>query len=205
MLGLRPRTITDWFEGYTATKKGIRVHYPGWMHKPEGGLLSFTDLIELWFVKQFRDHGVPLHKIRSTYAHQAKELDCPHPFLRKNHWIVVGKAITTVDVANDVEAIIEPTSAQLYLDQIVIDVGNKIEFDDQDFARCWFPLGKDRPIIVDPAMRHGEPTIKGHRLGTKDVFRLWKAEEQDVNLVCEAYEITEEEARAAIEWEISRN
>lgn len=169
--------------------------------------MSFTDLIELWFVRQFQKHRVPLEKVRSTYRLMSEKWDTPHPFLKKNLWLVVGKRILAVDIANDPDATVvsDPESCQLYLDKIALEVGNKIAFDDQDFACQWFPLGKAKPIVVDPAFGYGVPTIKGHRLRSKDVYQLWKAENEDVELVCEAYDITPEEVEAAVTWEISRN
>ena len=206
MLHMDTRTIKRWFEGYNKTVKGVQIHYPAWMHQPEGKLLSFTDLIELWFVQQFQKHRVPLSTIRSTYRTMSERLKCDHPFLRKNLWLVVSKKILVVDIARDLEATIsEPESNQLYLDQIVLNVGNMIEFDDQDFARQWYPLGRQQPVVVDPMMGYGEPTIKGRRLRTRDVFNLWKAEGENTELVSEAYEITPEEVKAAVAWETYKN
>ena len=206
MLGMDTRTIKRWFEGYDKTVKGVQIHYPAWMHQPEGGLLSFTDLIELWFVKQFQKHRVPLSTIRSTYRTMSERLKCDHPFLLKNLWLVVSKKILVVDIAHDLEATIsDPGSLQLYIDQIVLDVGNKIEFDDADFARQWYPLGKEQAVVVDPTHGYGQPTIKGRRLSTRDVFHLWKAEGENTRLVSDAYEITPEEVKAAVAWETSKN
>lgn len=209
MLGIEGRTIRRWFDGYTTSRQGVKIEYPAWMNQPDGDLLTFTDLIELWFVKQFQVHGVRLPRIRSTYHKMAQELRCPHPFLKKNYWLVVSKNILTVDVASDRtnRIVSDPESRQLYLNEIALDVGNKIEFDPDDFARRWFPLGRNRPIQVDPAMGHGETTITGRRLRTKDIFNLWKAEDQDNSLVKEAFRLSEDELEAALEWEllISKN
>ena len=162
--------------------------------------------MELWFVQQFQKHRVRLETIRSTYRLMSEELKTPRPFLKRTQWLVVGQRILAVDIAKDPAATIvsDPCSLQLYLNEIVLEVGDKIEFNAQNFACQWFPLGKAQPIVVDPSVGYGQPTIKGHRLGTREVFSLWKAEDQDTGLVCEAYDITPEQVKAAVAWESSK-
>ena len=201
LLNISPRTIHRWYEGFEVVKRGSVIRYPAWMHQPQDGILSFWDLIELWFVKRFQNHKVPLHIIRSTYRIMGDKLKSKHPFLRKNEWLIVGRSILAANLADDPEAIIEPATGQLYLDKIALEVGKSIEFDPDNFVRRWFPLGSDRPLVVDPEMNHGFPAVPGRRISSKHIYQLWGAENKDSEVVKSAFNISQSEFEAAIEWE----
>jgi len=60
----------------------------------------------------------------------------------------------------------------------------------------------DNPIIIiDPEIQGGDPTIKGHGIRTAVVYDLWLGEKKQIKPVCEWFNITEEEAIAAIDYE----
>jgi len=57
-------------------------------------------------------------------------------------------------------------------------------------------------IVIDPGIQGGDPTIVGHGIRTAVVYDLWLGEKRQIKPVCEWFRITEEEAMAAIEYEL---
>lgn len=203
LIGMRSNSIARWYDGYSTRRNGKVIVYPAWMHQPKDGLLSFTDLIELWFVRKFQQHKVSLPRIRSTYKMMSERLKTEHPFLKKNLWIVASSSILAVDASDDPDAkvISDPESGQLYLDKIILEVGDKIEFDQDDFARRWFPLAKSKPVQVDPDICYGRPVVAGTRVLTSLVYSLWEAEEHNNEFVKSSYDLSDEQLQAALELE----
>ena len=81
---LSRQTVTRWLRGYTHGKDGQRHSEPLWKpdYQNEGDQieLSFRDLIELRFVKAFRDLGVGLNTIRECYRRAVSEIHDDRPF-----------------------------------------------------------------------------------------------------------------------------
>jgi hypothetical protein len=78
-------SISRWVKGYHYPLGGrIRQRPPVFEadFKPLQGryALSFLDLMELRFVKAFRDHGLSFHKIRTAAIRAAAILNTHHPF-----------------------------------------------------------------------------------------------------------------------------
>lgn len=197
------RTVSRWYEGYTVNRGGKTIEYPAWMCQPKNGMYSFVDLIELWFVKRFQEHGVPLHRIRFVYQLMSERLKTIHPFLRKNSWTVVSRTILAADLAGDPDARVnyEVGSGQGFLEQIVLEFGDKVEFDQDDFVSRWFPFGKGGLVEVDPSVCFGYPVVSGTRIPTKSVAGLWKSEGKDFCGTAKAYGISEDQVRAAVKLE----
>src|SRR5262245_52267055 len=79
------QTMTRWLRGYDYARQGVRHHLdPLWVpdYPSEGNALelSFRDLIELRFVKVFRDIGLSLPAIRHCFERAVEEVHDRRPF-----------------------------------------------------------------------------------------------------------------------------
>lgn len=203
LLGEQPSTIRRWAYGYT--RRGVRYDPPIHTEIPEHEgvrLLTFLELVELMFIQGFLRAGVSWAKVRSAAVTAARLLrDERHPFAMKR-WFADPAGIylslgrqhgenILVEVAGDAQVAIHGT-LEPYLHQI--------EFDITGLAQRWYPLGQDRPIVVDPRRAHGAPVIESGGVRTDLLFSMHAAGD-DVSTIASWYEVDEYEVQAAIDYE----
>jgi len=70
-------------------------------------------------------------------------------------------------------------------------------------AERWRPEPKKYPhIILDPLHAYGHPVIEESGVPTSAIYTLWKAENGDFGVTADWFEIEENLAREAIEFEL---
>ena len=74
-----------------------------------------------------------------------------------------------------------------------------IDFDNELIASRFWPLGKDRNIVVDPMRQFGHPVIGSTNIYPETLFNLYKAGEP-LEFIAFTYEIDLDHVRDAIEF-----
>jgi DNA-binding transcriptional MerR regulator len=161
---------------------------------------SFLDLIDLLFVKEFLNHGISLQKLR-------KALDEAGRLLGKRHFahesfFTSGKNIY-LEVKDEGDAIMELlTGGQWVIAPIILELAHKIEFDKTTrLARRWYPRGSDLPIVVDPSISFGRPVLLTRGVATANVYDLFLAEGENLQVTSAWLGLAVSDARAAITFE----
>jgi len=162
---------------------------------------SFLDLIDLLFVKKFLDHGFGLQTIRHALDEAREYLGTNH-FARKTFFTSGRNIFLQMD--NRGEYVIKLMSGgQWAIADIIIALAHKIDFDEStDFARRWYPWGKDRLIVIDPLISFGRPSIVGKGTATESVFDFYNGENEKIDEVCRWMGLTPNEANAAVGFEL---
>lgn len=75
----------------------------------------------------------------------------------------------------------------------------KVEFE-VHVARRLFPLGKEKPVVIDPQLVFGIPNVRGVRT---EIIGETFAELGDEDEVAKDWGLTSDEVRAALQWEMS--
>ena len=167
-------TVVRWLQGYDFGPEGEGHSEPLWRpdYQNDNNIveLSFRDLIELRFVKAFRDIGLGLPTIRACYQRASEEVHDDRPFSTQR-FRTDGKTI----FLEITEGLHEPRLVDLKQRQnvfrtIVEPSLKDLEFDASVVAR-WFPLGvQRRSVIVDPARAlGGQQAVRGCRA------KYWRA------------------------------
>jgi uncharacterized protein (DUF433 family) len=119
--------------------------------------LSFRDLIELRFVKAFRDLGLSLPTIRECFTRAVECVQDDRPFSTQK-FRTDGRTIF-LEITRDVNEgeLLDLKQRQDVFHRMVAPSLHDLEFDAEIVAR-WFPLGVSRKsIVVDPARTFGRP------------------------------------------------
>lgn len=167
-----------------------------------GKALSYLQLIELAVVAAARDSGVPLRAIRETREYMRKEFDADYPFAQyrfktdgKKLWIdyldVIGKKGTgkLLEVSG---------KGQLAWTEIMGRL-QQFEYDKKlGLAVRWHVAGKHSPVIIDPRVRFGAPSVEG--VPTRLLLARWKAGEA-ADEIADDFDMPERKVRAALEFE----
>jgi uncharacterized protein (DUF433 family) len=143
----------------------------------EGPLeLSFRDLIELRFVKIFRDAGLGLPTIRTCFERAREFIADERPFSTRR-FRTDGNSIfleITKDIAEG--ELIDLKRRQYVFRRVVAPSLHDLEFEAESVAR-WFPLGEARrAIVIDPKRAHGQPLVDAFGVTTASLARAFKAE-----------------------------
>jgi uncharacterized protein (DUF433 family) len=196
MLEFKPvarNTIGRWLRGYDYEVGGERRYSaPLWRSDYDVGdeqnfEVSFRDLIELRFVKAFRDYGLALQTIRTCFERAVEEVKDSRPFSTRK-FKTDGKTIF-LEISkglNDPE-LVDLKKRQGVFQSIVAPSFKDLEFDAEVVAR-WFPLGINHPaIVIDPNRSFGRP-IAGYGVPT-EVLRDAIRTEGSVDRVAMLYDL----------------
>ena len=156
------QTIARWLQGYDYQVGGERrrsdpLWRPDYANDDDQIELSFRDLIELRFVKSFRDLGLSLPTIRACFRRAVEEVQDERPFSTQK-FRTDGKAIF-LDITQNVGdgELIDLRHRQRVFRTVVEPSLRDLEFEADAVAR-WYPLGVLRQsIVIDPARVFGRP------------------------------------------------
>jgi uncharacterized protein (DUF433 family) len=148
--------------------------------EPKGPVaLSFLELAELTVVAKFRrgsGHRIPLWRLRDAHLFARQRLGLDYPFASGKLKVEGGHIMHEFEGEH-------PGPGKL-----AIDIGGAfvlpIEFNDAldmfDFAADgtavkWYPIGKDRPVVIDPEHAAGQMTILGRNVRVTVIRERWDA------------------------------
>ncbi len=200
------QTISRWLNGYDyevngATRRSEPLWRSDYANDDEAILeISFRDLIELRFVKTFRDLGLTLPTIRECFARAVEEVNDKRPFSTQK-FRTDGKSIF-LDITRGVNEgeLIDLRRRQAVFRSFVLPSLQDLEFDAEDVAR-WFPLGKGRTsIVIDPTRSFGHPIIGDGGVPTEALAVAAKVE-GSAEKVARLYEVSLSSVLDAIEFE----
>jgi uncharacterized protein (DUF433 family) len=198
--------IRRWIKGYDYRVGSARRHSDAVWH---GGLepidgkvaLGFLDLVEIRFVEEFLRVGVSWKTMRQAHARAKQELGTEHPFC-SNRIVTDGQKILFFQANESSDKVLlDLLSNQQEFLRIVEPFLKELEFSEDQLAR-WWPLGKDRSVVVDPSRNFGQPTTSKSGVPTQVIARSLKANES-VEAVARWYEVLPEEVRDAVTFEDS--
>lgn len=158
--------------------------------------VNFLALIELYVFQKFRNAKVSAQKVRKIHDFLSKKLNTPYPFASTDFY-KSGKDIYFKD--GD-DWVITDKSLQIALKKIIESFGAKISFNENNLAEKYFPLGKDKSIVIDPNYRFGQPILKDSYLPIEPLYETYIAEEGDADLICHTYNISKNEIDDIVEF-----
>lgn len=201
LVGLTASRVRRWLAGYGYSYGDAVRHQPPVLRRGEtGSYASFLDLVDLLFVKRFLDHGISLQKVR-------RALDEAHEILGTNHFarqsFFTDGSNIYLEVREKGEAILELLSdGQWVIAPVIRQLATEIDFaSPEGLARRWFPLGRNRPVVLDPFVSFGAPTVVGRGVKTSNVHDLFVAENEQLAAVRAWWDLAEGEVEAAVEFE----
>lgn len=197
LLGTTPRRLKGWAEGYRHHRGDVvRTSEPILdRSKTEAGLVTFAELIELFFVREFINAGVKLPRVRVVHSHLRREWGTPFPF-------AFGKLYTDgrtllMAAGDDFLDVIKQQKVFVFAREFFKDV----DFDQAQLAARWWPLGHGRLVVLDPQRAFGSPIEVRSGIRTEVLFNAFQAENADAKAVAEWYEIDEQAVLDAVAFE----
>lgn len=155
-------TVARWLYGYqhgaTSSKPLWRPDYSPTEDEPVLEV-SFRDLIELRFVKTFRDLGLSLQTIRECFDRAVEVVQDQRPFSTRRFRTDGSTIFYEITDGVHEGKLVDLRRRQNVFHRIVEPSLHDLEFEADALAR-WFPLGRSRQsIVVDPARAFGRPIV----------------------------------------------
>lgn len=197
--------IRRWLKGYDYKTKKARQHaHPVWAGQldPIGSALAvgFRDLMEIRFVNAFLQAGVSWKTMRAAHVAAKEKLGADHPFCT-HQFVTDGRAILLreAQLAGDT-CLLNITNDQREFEELVCPFLKELDFDG-GISR-WWPLGKERLVVVDPVKNLGQPTVTRSGVPTRVLARSAKAN-GSLEEVARWFEVAPEEVQDAVDFEHS--
>jgi uncharacterized protein (DUF433 family)/DNA-binding transcriptional MerR regulator len=196
-------TVARWLRGYDFGPDGEGHSEPLWRpdYSNDDDVIefSFRDLIELRFVKAFRDIGLALPTIRECYKRAADEVHDDRPFSTQK-FRTDGKTIFLEITEGIQEAKLVDLRRRQNVFRTIVEPSLKdLEFDASTVAR-WYPLGVTRKsVMVDPTRAFGRP-IAASGVPT-EVLNQAVTVEGSIAKVVRLYDVTATEVKDAVAFE----
>ncbi len=197
MLGVQKNTLRHW-AGEIADREGVITR-----RFPDDRILTFAELMELHFVKMFRDEDVSLQVIRKAALAAAKRFDTEHPFSVKR-FDTDGKQIfaTLTRKETDEELVEDLARGQLVFQQIIRPFFKKLEYGASQQVGLFWPMSKRGRVVLNPRRNMGQPI--DHQTGVPVATLISAvANGEDPKRVAKWYDVPLEAVKAAVKYDRS--
>ena len=191
LAGLTEGRVRRWLRGYEYSYGDSVRGQPPVVRRgeTESSYASFLDLVDLLFVKRFLDHGVSLQKVRRALDEARQILGTQH-FARQTFFTDGGSVLELM------------SGGQWVIAPVIRELARQIEFEaPEGLASRWYPLGRKRPVVLDPMVSFGAPSIAGRGVKTINIHDLFVAENERFEPVRAWWGLTDAEIQAAVDFE----
>jgi uncharacterized protein (DUF433 family) len=196
ILHLDKALVRRWLHEYWGNKFIDDKRYRSSWGAGRGKTIHFYTLIEFFVFYQLRKQGVSAQGIAKSHQIISQELNINFPFANSTI-ITDGKKIF---YSKDGELIINADrSKQINFKGIIEHFCHKIDFDKDQLALRYWPLGKDKNLIVDPHHQLGQPTIKNTNILAETIYGMYTSGEK-IGFISSVYDISENDVKASIEF-----
>jgi uncharacterized protein (DUF433 family)/DNA-binding transcriptional MerR regulator len=169
---------------------------------PDEQTITFLELMELHFVKMFREAGVSLQTVRRAATTAARHFECAYPFTI-HRFDSDGRTIfATLIKAEKKRKLIEDLQhGQYVFETIVRPFFKKLEYHQDDPVRFW-PMGHSHRVVLDPRRQFGKPIDAASGVPTRALFRAVIAGD-DPSTVATWFNVSAAAVAAAVKFEES--
>lgn len=198
ILRLPYRKVYTWMNIYWDGKLG-KEYDSNYSWQVDGNRsVSFHTFIEFYIMMRFSEVGVPSKNVLKAHSELSKMYNTAFPFALKE--VLEGIKSDGINIyLKNKNGIIELNGTkQLNFELIQLFFVN-LEFDKDNLASRFWPMGKKKSILVDPTRRFGHPVIDGKNIEPEVILNHYKAGDP-IKYIAHVYRITEEQVHYALEY-----
>jgi uncharacterized protein (DUF433 family) len=157
--------------------------------------VNFLTLIEMYVFYTLKEKGIRTSKIIEAHTTMSKVLHTAYPFAKEDIY-VSNKSLL---FGSDDQLITADKNLQIVIAQILKRFINKIHFNDDRIAKKFYPLGKERCVVVNPDNQFGQPVIDGTNILTETIYNLSRGGDSP-EYIAKLYDISASQVSDAIEF-----
>jgi len=160
--------------------------------------VSFHTLIEFYVMMQLSEAGVRSKPILTAHQELSKWFKTPFPFANK----AVLQSIRT-DAKNiyfQIDGLTISLDGTRQLNMNFIELFFKrLDFDATDLATHFYPLGRDKSIVIDPKRKMGQATIADSNIYPETLYKHFKAGDP-IPYIAHIYQLSETQVQNALAY-----
>jgi uncharacterized protein (DUF433 family) len=208
IIGITPAKLRRWVGQYRRKEPGAEC-----LSKPvisryfQGGerVLTFLELVELLFVKLFREEGVSMAVIRRAAEEAARRFDTPYPFAVKRFDTDGQRIFATLrDESPSGRVVMELGKGQYVLDAVARPFFRKLDYRDDGEAFRYWPLDREGRVVLDPERSFGKPIDAETGVPTRAPYdAVLAGGGQSPEIVADWFGVPVEAVQAAVTFERS--
>ena len=196
ILNLELPFVRRWLREYWENKfKARKKIYSTW-GTGRDKTVHFYTLIEFYVFYQLRKQKLSAQSIAKSHQVIAEELDTQFPFATSTI-LTDGKKIL-YKIGDDI-IVNADKSKQLNFAAIIKEFCQQIDFGKDHLALRYWPLGKEKNIIVDPHHQLGQPIIKNTNILAETLYRMYVAGER-ISFIASLYDVLESDVKDSIDF-----
>lgn len=168
--------LNRWIDKYWDGELGKEFEQKYSWRTENSKAVGFHTLIEFYVFINLSEAGVKTREVLKAHKELSKIFRTPFPFAHKELTSNIktdGKKIF-LKAKNDVITL--DGSKQLNLDLLDLFFKN-LEFDVQNLAIRFWPLGKTNNVVVDPKRKFGHPILDQSNVYPETIYNLYKGKE----------------------------
>ena len=201
LLMMAPSKIIRWLRGHRASN---RTYEPLWRSQvdlgDDGLFLGFRDLQEVRVAAMFIARGLSAHRVRHAIA-LARDLLGEERPLSTSRFKTAGRDVFLQVARDDGQtALIELFKKQYVFEEMVGRSLLNLDYDGNGNPAMWWPLGRSKNIVLDPARAFGQP-IEAETSVPTDVLASAVEAEGSVEAAARVWDVPARAVRRAVEFQ----
>jgi uncharacterized protein (DUF433 family) len=201
LAGAKRGTSSRWLRGYAyKAADGAMVRRPPvTTGLDRDGTVSFIDLIEVVAIGRLKELGLPLSEIRKIVAECQEDLGYSRP-LTSLKFKTDGKE-TFVSFGDQLLGL-RKRRGQRAWNEILEPFLEELDYRDA-YASRWWPMGRDKPIVIDPDYGFGLPVVAKSGVRTEILLERFEAGDS-VEQIADDFDLNAADVKEAIDYEKTR-
>lgn len=203
LLRVAPGTLHYWLEG---GQRDGKTYQPVIREKATGSRkVTWAEFVEAGLLREYRKGlNVPMFELRNFIGALRDRLDVPYPLAHAQPWVAGRRLVWQAQQESQLAAagfgLVAEVTGQYLLLPAAQAFYERVTWRD-DIAAQWRPDEyDDSPVIIDPGVRFGSPTVRGIRTEI-----LWEHSQggEDEDDLADMYGLSVAEVRRALAYELA--
>lgn len=191
--------VSRWINVYWDGKLG-EAYEDRYSWRTDGSqAVSFHTLVEFYLMMLFSEAGVPPRRVMEAHQQLSKMYDTAFPFAKRevlDNLRTDNQRIYFETPDGDIVSLDGTRQLNMKFVQLFF---KKLDFDQDNLASKFWPLGKDKAIVIDPARKFGHPVVNGHNVYPETLYGHHKAGDP-IAYIAHVYQLQEKEVEDALEF-----
>lgn len=157
---------------------------------------NFLTLIEFFTFYQLRQEGVSAQKIVKAHQILSKTFRTKYPFAKSNLLTDGEQVLFNGDAGDIIQA---DETLQINIKEAIEPFCKKVDFNEDDIVKRFYPMGKNHSIVIDPKRQFGQPVVGDTNVLAETVYNLYRGGES-VDMITSLYALTIDQVNDVINY-----
>lgn len=185
-----------WFNFYAKEKLFNSIGYRYYFDIKDTIAIDFLTLIEMYVFYVLKDEiKMTTNNILKFHNTLSRELKTPYPFAKSDLYAsktnLIFKAQDRFKLADDIQ--------QTFIEQFIMPFYKKIAFNNEQLAHKFYPLGKEKSIVINPEKQFGKPIIENTNIITETIYDYYLGGDSK-EFIARLYNISTQNVEDAIDF-----